>query len=131
MTTGPHPRWDLPARMVLATTLVLLLTGIAPALGPHLTGLLSPFPIYGAVLAIFAHRLHGPRAAAQVLRGLVLGLFGFAAFFLVLAALIETAGVAPAFVAALGAVIALQAASLWALRRGMRERNERSRPLDV
>jgi hypothetical protein len=115
--TGPHPRWDLPARMVLATTFVLILTGAAPALGPRLTGLLSPFPIYGAVLAIFAHREHGAAAAASLLRGLVLGLFGFAAFFVVLATLLERTGLALAFSAALAAALALQAVSLLALRR--------------
>jgi hypothetical protein len=31
-------RWDIPLRMILATTFVLLITGAAPALGPHLAG---------------------------------------------------------------------------------------------
>ena len=34
------PLWDIPARMAVATVFVLLLTGLAPQLGPHLTGLL-------------------------------------------------------------------------------------------
>src|SRR5262249_58984965 len=77
--------WDLPARMVVATVFVVLLTGVAPALGPPLTRLLAPFPLYAAVLAGFAHALEGSRSAAALLRGLLAGLFGFAAFFLVLA----------------------------------------------
>jgi hypothetical protein len=113
----PAPPWDLGARMVVATGFVLLLTGAAPALGPRLTGLLAPFPLYGAVLAVFAHRLHGPEAAIAVLRGLLAGLFAFAGFFFVLAALIERAGIAPAFAAALGLTLAVQAGALWALRR--------------
>src|SRR5262249_21296584 len=56
VTPAPSPRWDLPARMIVATGFVLLLTGLAPVLGPRLTGLLSPFPIYAAVLTIFAQR---------------------------------------------------------------------------
>ena len=117
-TTSPLPRWDLPARMVVATGFVLLLTGVAPALGPRLTGLLAPFPLYAATLTVFAHHLQGAGPATSVLRGLLLGLFAFAGFFLVLAALLERAGIGPAFAAATAVALALQAASLWALRRG-------------
>jgi hypothetical protein len=114
------PAWDIPARMVVATAFVLLLTGIAPALGPRLTGLLSPFPLYAAVLTVFAHRLQGPAPAVDVLRGLLLGLFAFAGFFLALAALIERAGIGPAFAAAALVTLAIQAIALVALRRGRR-----------
>jgi hypothetical protein len=41
------PRWDIPARMVVATVFVVLLTAVAPVLGPYLSGLLSPFPLFG------------------------------------------------------------------------------------
>jgi hypothetical protein len=114
---GPLPRWDVPARMVVATVFVVVLTGLAPVLGARLTGLLSPFPIYGAVLAGFAHRWQGPAAAVEVLRGLQWGLFGFAAFFLVLATSLPRLGVAPAFAAAIVVALALQGAALWVLRR--------------
>lgn len=113
----PPRGWDMPARMGMATALVLLLTGLAPLLGPHLTGLLAPFPLYAAVLAVFAHRRQGPVPAASVLRGLLLGLFAFAGFFFVLAALIERAGIALAFAAAVAVALGLQAGSLPALRR--------------
>ena len=114
---SPPPRWDIPPRMVLATAFVLLLTGIAPSLGSHLTGLLAPFPLYAVILAGFAHHLQGPSPAAGVLRGLLVGLFAFAAFFLVLAALIERGGIALAFTAAIAVALVLQAISLWALTR--------------
>lgn len=114
---GPPPRWDLPARMGLATAWVLLLTGVAPALGARLTGLLSPFPLFAVILAGFAHHQEGPAAAAWVLRGLLLGLFSFAGFFLVLAMAIEPAGIAPAFAAAIALTLALQGVALWVLRR--------------
>lgn len=86
------PRWDLGARMVVATACVLLLTGVAPALGARLTGLLAPFPLYAAILTVFAHRLQGPAAAAAVLRGLLHGLFAFAGFFLMLAPVARAGG---------------------------------------
>jgi hypothetical protein len=114
---APAPRWDLPVRMLIATSIVVGLTSVAPLLGPRLTGLLSPYPIYGATLAVFAHRLDGPAPAAGILRGLLLGLFGFAGFFAVLSALLERVGVALAFAAALATVLLIQAISLWVLRQ--------------
>jgi len=113
----PPPAWDLPARMVVATVFVLLLTGLAPRLGARLTGLLAPFPLYAATLAVFTHQFHGPTAAADVLRGLLVGLFAFAGFFLVLALLLEPAGLGAAFVAAIAITLAIQAGSLWIFRR--------------
>lgn len=115
--TTPPPRFHLAARVVVATALVLVLTGVAEALGPRLTGLLAPFPLYAAVLAGFAHALDGAAAAASVLRGLLLGLFAFAAFFLVLAASLEVAGMAAAFAMAVAVAAVLHGVSLWALRR--------------
>jgi hypothetical protein len=108
--TAP-PRWDLPARIVVTTVLVVALTEVAPVLGPRLSGVLATFPLYAAVLTVFAHRA-GPAPAVQVLRGLLLGLFSFAGFFLVLGGLIERLGVAGAFVAATAAALAIQAGSL-------------------
>jgi len=114
---APLPRWDLPARMGVATGFVLLLTAWAPALGPRLTGLLAPFPLYAAVLAVFAHAIQGPAPAALVLKGSLLGLFTFAGFFFTLATLLERAGIAVAFGSAILAACVLQGSSLWWLRR--------------
>lgn len=110
-------RWDLPLRMVVATGLVLLLTGIAPAIGAHLTGLLSPFPVYAGVLTIFAHR-QSWEAANDVLRGLLLGLFSFAAFFVVLAAGLLRLGIGTAFLVATVAALLIQGLTLRAIRGG-------------
>lgn len=111
------PWWDIPARMLVATAFVLVLTAAAPALGSRLSGLLSPFPVYAAVLTVFAHRLHGIGAGIAVMRGLLLGLFSFAAFFAVLAFGLESQGVALAFAIAIVLGLAVQAASLAAGRR--------------
>ena len=113
---APPSDWDLPLRIGVATGLVLFLTGIAPAIGAHLTGLLSPFPIYAGVLAIFAHRQSGAAAANNVLRGLLLGLFSFAVFFLVLATGLSRLGVAIAFLVAIGIALAIQGLTLRAIR---------------
>ncbi len=110
------PWWDIPARMVVATTFVLILTAVAPALGSRLAGLLAPFPLYASVLAVFAHRLQGGSAAIAVLRGLVLGLFAFALFFLAVSQLLVAHGVLVAFAAALALALAAQGVSLTASR---------------
>ena len=109
------PRWDLPARMVVATVFVLLLTAIAPLLGPYLSGLLSPFPLFGAILTVFTHRSQGSIAATRLLRGLLFGLFAPAGFFLALAILIERLGIGLSFAAATATALAFQGVTLWLL----------------
>ena len=111
------PRWDIPARMAVATALVVGLTAAAPLLGPRLSGLLATFPVFATVLALFAHRLQGGAAAQQVLWGLLLGLFAFAGFFLALAVAIERVGIAGGFAIAIAAALAIQGASLAMMRR--------------
>lgn len=112
---GPPPRWDIPARMVITTALVVVLTAVAPALGPRLSGLLASFPVYALILAVFAHR-SGPAPAIQVLRGLLLGLFAFAGFFVVIGVTIERFGILAAFAAATLTALVIQAASLRLVR---------------
>ncbi|MDR3670450.1 MAG: hypothetical protein P4L36_06385 [Holophaga sp.] len=82
--TLPTPsRWDLPARMIVATAFVIALTALARSLGPQLSGLISPFPVYGLVMAGFTQRHGGPAAVVGMMRGIVLGALALLAFFLV------------------------------------------------
>ena len=111
------PTWDIPARIVVATAFVVALTSLAPRLGAHLAGLLAPFPLYATVLATFAHRIEGAGPAVGVLRGLLLGLFAFAAFFLALTELLPAQGIAVSFAVAIGVALAVQGASLVVGRR--------------
>ncbi len=111
------PSWDLPVRIAVATAFVVLLTGLAGALGPRLSGLLAPLPIFAGVLAAFTHHQQGGAAAAGSVRGTVVGSFAFAAFFVVLAALLEATGILAAFVAAVAAAALAQGLSLRFLRR--------------
>lgn len=85
------PWWDLPLRITLATALLLFITGAAAALGPTWGGLLSPFPIFTFVMATFSHRSGGTLAAWSLIRGVLTGLFSYAAFFIVVTLLIERA----------------------------------------
>jgi hypothetical protein len=109
--------WDIPARIVIGTSFILLLTGIAPFIGSHLTGLLTTIPLYVSILTVFTHRHQGSAAAAHVLRGLLYGLFGFASFFLTLNLLLERTGVATAFLSASAVALVTQGTSLWMLRQ--------------
>jgi hypothetical protein len=111
-----QPRWDVPVRMLAATAVVVLITASAPTLGSHLAGLLSPFPVFGAVLAIFTHHAHGPAGAIQVLDGLLLGLLAPAVFFVVLALMLPVVGLL-AFAIATAAAITAQAISMLAIPR--------------
>ena len=117
LTESLPPRWDIPLRMLIATVFVLLITALAPSLGPRLTGLLAPFPLFTTILAAFAHHQGGPAAAIKVLRGLLMGLFSYASFFFVLAILLVPAGIGLAFAAAILTVVTMQGISLWLLQR--------------
>lgn len=110
-------RWDIPLRMTVATFFVVLITSVATNLGPHLTGLVAPFPIFTATLAAFAHHQHGPDGAIKVLRGLLMGLFSFASFFFALAILLPSSGIVVSFTIAILVVLILQGFSLWILQR--------------
>lgn len=109
-------RWDIPSRILIGTSFILLITGIAPLIGSRMTGLLTTIPLYVTILSIFAHRHQGGAAAAHVQRGLLYGMFAFAGFFLILGLLLERAGIGPAFAAAIVTALVIQGSSLWVLR---------------
>ncbi len=111
------PAWDLPVRIVVTTGLVLGITFAAPALGPYGSAIVASFPLYASVLAVFAERHAGHAAAVDVMRGLVTGLFGFTAFFLVIALALETLGTLTTFVLAAMTVLVVQGIALAVLRR--------------
>jgi hypothetical protein len=109
-------RWDVPLRMAAGTAIVVVLTEVAPALGPRLAGLIVTYPLLTAVLTVSAHRLDGPRGAGEVLRGLLLGLTGLVAFITAVAILLPRIGLA-AFAVAVTAALVFQALSLRPARR--------------
>jgi hypothetical protein len=110
------PRWDLPARMIVGTALIVALTTTAPVLGPTSSGLVATYPVYLTTLTVFAHHQGGPVSVVVMQRGLVLGLFGWLAFFTALLSVLPTGGVGAAFPVAIAAALAVQAVSLRLLR---------------
>jgi hypothetical protein len=117
--TAP-PWWDLPFRIVAATTMVLTITTAAAKLGPTWSGLLSPFPVFSSVLAAFAHAMSGREAASRLQRGVIVGVFSFAAFFLVVALLVEERSLPITYAAATITALAINGASLIGLRQWQR-----------
>ena len=115
---APHPLWDLPARVVIGTGLVVGLTAVAPLLGAHTSGVVATFPVYVSILTLFTHRLEGLPGSLDVLRGLLVGLFGTAAFLLILAVEIDPFGIGPAFGLAIGCTLVIQAVALRTVRAG-------------
>lgn len=111
--SGPSPASggslaDLPYRMLTGALLTLSVTGAASTVGEVWSGLLAVFPIIGLVLAVFTHRTMGASQVARMYRGMVKGLYSFAAFFLVLAVLWPQVDIWNACVIAVGAGVAVQ-----------------------
>jgi hypothetical protein len=74
----PPPPWDLYARAGSTAALVIAITTAAAALGPAVSGVLTPFPIATSVLAAFTLAHDGAAASVAMLRGFVTALPGFA-----------------------------------------------------
>ena len=113
-------RWDIPARAVVATAFLLALTSLATTFGPRLSGLIAVYPLYTVVLAAFAHAHDGEAGGVQVLRGLLVGLYSFVSFYALLAILLTRTSIAEAFLIAVAAALAVQAATLVPLLRRRR-----------
>ena len=109
------PPLELRLRLGVAFLLAIVILWIAPIFGPVVSGVLLSVPITGSIIPPFTLALYGPAALARLMRGFVIGLTGFAAFFFIVAAGIEDFGLAvflPAIVAAPMAVFAARRARL-------------------
>jgi hypothetical protein len=99
---------------------------LAGNLGPHLSGLLAPFPVIASVLAAFTHVLHGEEDVARILRGFVVALVAYAMFCFTLALSLKSLGIATGFAAAIVCALVTQtlvlvlAAAIWRWRRDQR-----------
>lgn len=111
------PSWDLPLRMLLTAALVLGITTVASSVGPHWSGLLTPFPVATSVLSSFARAQQGAAAATHLLRGLVLGLNTFAIFFVTLGLALARISVPLAFGLASFTALCLHGCLAWLHRR--------------
>lgn len=113
-----HPRWDLPARIIVGTALVVGLTTIAPLLGSTTSGLVATFPVYVTILAVFEHLRAGRDGALSTLRGLMTGLYGTVSFYVAVHYLVVPAGIAVAFAVAVGVALLVGGTTFRVLRAG-------------
>lgn len=111
-TAAPSPWWDLPLRIVTATTVVMVITAASSFLGPALSGLFSAFPILICLMSAFTHKMSGPANAIQLSRGVTSGAFSFAAFFLAVALSVEHTHLFFAYLLAVATASAVNAAVL-------------------
>lgn len=111
------PQWETLLRMFMATAFVVGLTAIAALVGPQLSGLLTPFPIFASILGAFTHHFQDASAARRLLRGVVTGSYTFGVFFLLIAGMIERWGIAATFVLALIVALLMHGGILLLLRR--------------
>ena len=74
--------------------------------------MIATYPVYISVLAGFTHRHTGPIGATDVLAGTLVGLLGTAGFYVVLVVGLAHLHLAGAVLAAIGATLAIQAATM-------------------
>jgi len=100
--------WELPVRMITAMVFILIISYFSTHLGPRLSGLLSPFPVYGTIFAASTHYFSGADATIKLLKGFVIGSCSFAVFFLILGMTIVEPGMVISFSLATTGALLLQ-----------------------
>jgi len=101
------PPAELRLRLVAAVLLAALILWSARAFGSVVSGVLLSLPVTGSIMPPFTLALYGPDALARLIRGFVVGLCGFTAFFLVVAIAVVPAGTAVGFMFAVVASLAV------------------------
>jgi uncharacterized membrane protein (GlpM family) len=115
----PSLRYELPLRMAATAGLVAALSAAAAELGPHVGGILTALPVLASILAVFTQAQHGTPALQDLLRGMVSGMAAFVVFCALVAALVQPAGIATAFAAAVVGALAAQVAAALTTARGI------------
>jgi hypothetical protein len=106
------PAAELRLRLAAALALAVAILWSARAFGPVVSGVLLSVPVTGSIMPPFTLALYGADSVARLTRGFVVGLFGFTAFFFVVATSVVSLGITTSFVAAvLAALVTVFAAS--------------------
>ena len=122
-----RPAAGLVARMLVASASVIAITAVASLLGPSVGGLLAPLPVLAAVMAASSLRRGARSEAHGLLRGAVVGSWGGAAFFAVVAMMLTNSGplvtygtaTAAALVAGAVAMGVHESEGAWRVARGL------------
>lgn len=94
-------RFEIPLRMLVITFFVISITFFAKRLGPSWSGILTPFPIMTAVLAIFTHYTQGIYQVRKTYMGFFTGMLGFTLFLFLQAILLPSYSIGFSFVVGL------------------------------
>lgn len=113
------PPIELRLRLVAAFVLAAAIVWSAPIFGPVVSGLLLSVPVTGSIIPPFTLALYGPQALIRLLRGFIVGLSGFTAFFATLAFALPAWTIPAAFAAA----VAVALAAVFAVDRIARPRS--------
>jgi hypothetical protein len=98
-------------RAACAVVPVVVITGVAGAVGSHVAGLLSSFPVITPVIAAFTQAQYGPGEAARLLYGFTVGFFSYSIFCFVVAVTLVPLGLG-AFAVAGTVALAVQAVAV-------------------
>jgi hypothetical protein len=107
-----HQPYDLALRAACAVVPVVVITEFAGAVGSHVAGLLSSFPIITPVVAAFTHAQHGSAEAARLLYGFTVGFLAYSLFCFVIAVALSPLGIGGAFALAAAVALVVQAMSV-------------------
>ena len=95
----------LVVRMVIAAGVVFAVTTSAEALGPSAAGMLAPLPVVAVIMAVSSHATGRSEAARDLLKGVLVGSWGGAAFFVVLGAMLVPGQALGTYAAAIAAAV--------------------------
>jgi hypothetical protein len=106
-------------RMAVASTVVVGVTLASTHLGSQVSGTLTAVPVISAIMAVSTHRSAGSDSVRGLMRGAVAGLWGGAAFFVVVGLLVTDTAPAITYLAATAAagLVAVVFGRLMASRR--------------
>lgn len=117
------PKWDLPGRIFCATLLVVVLTTVADSLGPVLSGLIAPVPIFLVIFATFTHVQQGAKTTSNLLRGVMVGSAGYATFYSIIGGLLTTLGISATYALATVSSLAVGGVTFLLTQRAREKRN--------
>jgi hypothetical protein len=119
------------ARMAVVGGLVATLAATAKIVGPFAAGILSSSPIILSVVVPATHRGAGPLAAADLVRGTLVGLPGAVAFTTVVAYTVDSLGPLPGAAAAIAVLLVINLLPWRRVTTLRRPRPGRARPARV
>ncbi len=94
----PKPlKFEIPLRMIMITAFVFAVTYFAEIMGANWSGILTPFPVMTATLAIFTHYTQGLSQTRLALMGMYTGVIGFSVFLISVAYFVPQYGLGNGF----------------------------------